>query len=159
MSERDVVRVRAHAGTLLGPALLLLAVAALTGAGLGWAAERGRPAGLAVALVAAAAVTWGTLRPFLGWWTTTYSLTTRRLGLRWGVLSRHGRDVPLSQVVEVRLERSLGQRLVGSGTLHVGTAAEEEEIVLPNLPQVQRLHATLLRLCGGAPAEARELQR
>jgi uncharacterized membrane protein YdbT with pleckstrin-like domain len=90
------------------------------------------------------------LAPFLRWWTTTYALTTRRLSLRWGVLSRHGRDVPLHRVVDVAVERSALQRVLGSGTIRVGTAGEEEPIVLRDLPQARRLHAALTRLSAGA---------
>jgi uncharacterized membrane protein YdbT with pleckstrin-like domain len=157
VSERPVVVVRAHASRLLGPALLLLAVAPATGFGLGWAGSRPGWVRVAVVVVAVVTVTRGVVWPFLRWWTTTYALTTHRLSLRWGVLSRHGRDVPLHRVVDVLLERSLPQRALGAGTLLVGTAGEEEPIVLQNLPQARRLHATLAALAAtSAPAEGRE---
>lgn len=134
MSEREIVRLRAHASSLAAPALLLLGVAV---------------------------VAWGVLRPFLRWWTTTYTLTTRRLSLRWGVLGRRGREVPLRRVVDLALRRSLLQRAVGSGTVVLQTGGDPESprpqdvVVLRNVPQARRLYGTIGRLAasegGGAP--------
>jgi uncharacterized membrane protein YdbT with pleckstrin-like domain len=146
--ERPVVEVRSHAVGLVRPAMLLLALAWPVGWVVG--AVQAPAVRWAVLGGAAALVTFAVVRPFLRWWTTTYALTTRRLSLRWGVLSRHGRDVPLRRVVDVRLERTLLQRAVGSGTVIVGTAGGEAEadetVVLRDVPQARRLHAALARL-------------
>ncbi len=141
MDERVVVRLRAHSSRLLGPALGLLLVAPVAGALLGrsdgWAAR----VVLGVsALVVVRAVVW----PFLRWWTTTYELTTRRVSLRWGVASRHGRDVPWRHVVDVALDRSVRQRLLGCGTVVLvarGTASDggTGEVALVDVPQPERL--------------------
>src|SRR4051794_10559001 len=48
-----------------------------------------------------------TLWPFLSWQTTHYVLTTRRVVLRRGVLSRSGRDVPLTRVNDVSFSHTL----------------------------------------------------
>ncbi|HZI96236.1 MAG TPA: PH domain-containing protein [Actinomycetales bacterium] len=133
--ERVVVHLRAHASRLLPPAVALLVLAPVTGAVLG------RTEGTASWVVGALAAVLGVrlvLWPFLRWWTTTYELTSRRASLRWGVLSRHGRDVPWRHVADVALDRSLRQRLTGCGTV-VLLCRDDNEMVLADVPQPERL--------------------
>lgn len=158
MDERVVVRLRGHASRLLAPALVLLLVAPAVGLLLG------RLDGVArwvVVAVGALVVVRGVLWPFARWWTTTYELTDRRVCLRWGVLSRHGRDLPWRHVVDVALDRSVRQRLTGCGTVVVlGRGASREavdgpgpEMVLADVPQPERLWraaAALAQESGGA---------
>jgi len=141
MDERVVVRVRAHSSRLLAPAVALLVVAPLTGALLG---RSDGPATWLVVAAAALVVVRAVLWPFLRWWTTTYELTTRRVSLRWGVVSRHGRDVPWRHVGDVALDRSVRQRLTGCGTIVLvapGTATDGDrgEVPLTDVPQPERL--------------------
>ena len=88
--ERSVLTLHPHWKMLLRPALLLVVVIAAAVALLvvippGRLAAPGRIAVGVVALVLAAA---GFGVPFLRWQTTTYRLTTRRLRLRSGILTR-----------------------------------------------------------------------
>ena len=46
------------------------------------------------------AIVWAGV-PILRWRTTTYELTNRRLRLRYGILSRTGRDFPLIRISDV----------------------------------------------------------
>lgn len=138
--EHGIVHLRAHASRLLPPAVALLVLAPVTGAVLG---RTEPPAAWAVAAVAAVLAARLVVWPFLRWRTTTYELTTRRASLRWGVLSRHGRDVPWRHVVDVALDRSLRQRLTGCGTVVLTTrqasADDDGEVVLADVPQPVRL--------------------
>ena len=96
--ERSVLTLHPHWKTLLWPALLLFmvivaAVALLVVIPPGRLAAPGRIAVGVVALVLAVAVF---AVPFLRWQTTTYRLTTRRLQLRSGILTRSGRGTSRS---------------------------------------------------------------
>ena len=133
--KRVVVHLRAHASRLLLPALALLALAPVTGAVLG---RTDGPATWVVGVLAAAVVVRLVVWPFARWWTTTYELTTRRASLRWGVVSRHGRDVPWRHVSDVELDRSVRQRLTGCGTV-VLLSGDDSELVLADVPQPERL--------------------
>jgi uncharacterized membrane protein YdbT with pleckstrin-like domain len=84
--------------------------------------------------------------PFLRWFTTRYVLTTHRLTLREGVLSRNGRDIPLARINDVSFSHSLIQRMLGSGTLTVESAGERGQIVLTNIPRVERVQRELYTL-------------
>ena len=79
------------------------------------------------------------VRPWLRWLTTVLVVTDRTARLETGVLRSRRREVPLSRVVDVGVERSLGQRLVGSGTLVLATAGALPALVLRDAPHANAL--------------------
>ncbi len=97
----------------------------------------------AIVVVAALVLLAASLRPWLRWQRTRYLLTDRRLVLRRGVLSRHGRDLPLRRIADVSFEQSLGERLFGAGTLVVETSGEQGQVRLRSMPHVRAVHAEL----------------
>jgi membrane protein YdbS with pleckstrin-like domain len=148
--ERSVLTLHPHWKMLLRPALLLFVVIAAAVALLvvipsGRLAAPGRIAVGVVALVLAIA---GFGVPFLRWQTTTYRLTTRRLSLRSGILTRSGRDFPLIRISDVSFTQGPIDRLIGSGRLVVESAGEHGQLVLDEIPDVQEVQATLFQLVG-----------
>jgi membrane protein YdbS with pleckstrin-like domain len=148
--ERSVLTLHPHWKMLLRPALLLFVVIAAAVALLvvippGRLAAPGRIADGVVALVLAAAA-FGV--PFLRWQTTTYRLTTRRLSLRSGILTRSGRDFPLIRISDVSFTQGPIDRLIGAGRLVVESAGEHGQLVLNEIPDVQEVQATLFQLVG-----------
>ena len=101
---------------------------------------------LALAVVAIALLMWSLIYPILTWRTTVYQLTTRRMRLRDGILTRIGRDIPLSRVTDVSFRKGVLDRLFGSGTLVVESAGEHGELTLANIPQVEQVSAKLFQL-------------
>ena len=146
--EEVVASLHPHGTVLTWPVVRLLVVvggasylAALVPAGrqqgvLRWAL-------LAAVLVVLAATV---VRPLLRWRTTHYVLTTHRLLLRRGVLSRQGRDVPLSRVTDVSSRQTPWQRLLRSGTLTVECAGGGPLVLerVPAVGQVQQVLAELI---------------
>jgi uncharacterized membrane protein YdbT with pleckstrin-like domain len=94
--------------------------------------------------------------PVLRWRTTTYELTSRRLRMRDGIITRHGRDIPLARINDVSFTKGLLDRLLGSGRLVVESAGEHGQIVLTDIPRVEFTQATLFRL---VEDEQRRLER
>ena len=90
------------------------------------------------------------LVPLLRWWTTTYTVTNRRLITRRGILNKIGTDLPLNRIHEVSSERSLLDRMLGCGTLNVATAAEDGTVVLADVPDAEHVH-TEITSCSSAP--------
>ncbi len=84
------------------------------------------------------------------------ALTTRRLRVREGVLTRRGRDIPLVRINDVSFAKGPLDRLLGSGRLVVESAGEHGQIVLRDIPRVEVAQATLFRL---AEDEQRRLER
>lgn len=80
------------------------------------------------------------IRPFLYWITTQYVFTNRRIIVRSGLVSRHGRDMPLSKVNNVSFDVSVPGRLLNYGTLTIDSASDEALIIddVPNVEHIQR---------------------
>jgi uncharacterized membrane protein YdbT with pleckstrin-like domain len=148
VGEQSVEVLHPHWKTLVGPVLgafvivaaLLVGEVAIPG-GRDAAVER-----LAAAVVAIVLLIWWLIYPLLRWRTTRYELTTRRMRLRTGVVARNGSDIPLSRITDVSFRKSLLDRLLGCGTLVVESAGEHAEIVLRQVPHVERVSATLFQL-------------
>ncbi|MGY1783125.1 PH domain-containing protein [Geodermatophilus sp. SYSU D01036] len=146
--EEVVVHLHPHWTTLSWPVTGLFAVVG-TGSYLAALVPAGRQQGvLRMALLAAVLVALAVLvvRPVLRWRTTHTVVTTHRLLVRSGVLSRRGRDVPLSRVTDVSIHQTLRQRVLRSGTLTVETAGEGGPVVLERLPACADVQQLLVRL-------------
>lgn len=159
--EQLVLRLHQHWKTVLRPvlvfavtvvALLLLlvlvpAIRDTAGARLGLGAVT-----LVVVIVFVAV-------PLLRWQTTSYELTNRRLRLRSGVVTRTGRDFPLTRISDVSFAQGPLDRLLGCGRLVVESPGEHGQLVLTEIPHVQDVQATLFQLVEDEQARlAREQQ-
>jgi membrane protein YdbS with pleckstrin-like domain len=148
VGEQSVAVLHPHWKTLVGPVLaaFLVVAALLVGevvipGGRDAAIER-----LAAAVLAVVLLMWWLMFPLLRWRTTRYELTTRRMRLRTGIVARNGSDIPLSRITDVSFRKSPLDRLLGCGTLVVESAGEHAEIILSQVPHVERVSATLFQL-------------
>jgi len=146
--EQSVLLLHPHWKILLRPTLILLVVAVIAAVLLvmippGTYSNSGRIA-VGVVAVVVAVVFFGV--PFLRWQTTTYEVTTRRVRLRRGILSRSGRDFPLARVSDISFEQGPVDRLLGCGQLIVESAGEHGQLVLTEIPQVKKVQSTLFQL-------------
>jgi len=160
--ERMVLTLHPHWKTVLWPLLLLVALA-IAAAALLIVIPAGRYAGaerIAAGAVAVLLALVFTLVPLLRWRTTTYELTTRRFRLRYGILSRTGRDFPLIRISDVSFSHGLIDRILGCGRLVIESAGEHGQLVLNEIPQVEKVQATLFQLVEDEQARlARENQQ
>jgi len=143
--ERSVLVLHPHWKTILRPILLLILVLVALGA-LAYFRRHVPPAAFLGSGVLAVIVLAGVAIPVLRWQTTTYELTTRRLRLRRGILSRTGRDFPLIRISDVSFTHGLIDRLLGCGQLIVESAGEHGQLVLNEIPHVEMVQATLFQL-------------
>jgi membrane protein YdbS with pleckstrin-like domain len=146
--ERSVLILHPHWKTLLRPTLVLVVVVAAALA-LVIVIPPGRIAGpgrIAVGAVALGAVLIWFVVPFLRWQTTSYQLTTRRFRLRYGILTRTGRDFPLIRISDVSFSHGPIDRLLGCGRLTVESAGEHGQLVLNEIPRVESVQARLFQL-------------
>ena len=100
----------------------------------------------AVIAVAAVLLIWGSLIPWLRWLTTIYVMTTERLITRSGILSRSGRDIPLSRVNDVSFSHNLFERILRCGTVTIESAGERGQLVMTDVPRVEYVQRELYRL-------------
>ncbi len=146
-SEYEVLATRTHAKVLVLPALALIGVGAVVGAGAAIVPSAYRPVGqLLVGAFGVVLAGWWTLLPFLRWRSATYSLTNRRLIMRKGLLTRVSVDLPLWRVNDLSCERDLGDRLLGCGTLVVHTVGDGNQVVLRDVPDVGYVRRTVSEL-------------
>ncbi len=156
--EQPVLLLHPHWKTLIRPTLVAVLVVAvalvaevLIPSGAAAVATRG-----AVAVVAVLFLMVWLIVPVLRWRTTSYELTTKRLRTRFGIVTRRGRDIPLTRINDVSFEKGPLDRLLGAGRLVVESAGEHGQIVLRDIPHVADVQATLFRL---VEDEQRRLER
>lgn len=147
--EEPVHVARQHWTLLAGETFLMLVILAVAGAGLWYLWLLDEPwaeiASYVVLGVAALALLLLWLVPLLVWRSTVYILTNRRLIKRYGVLSKHGRSVPLARINDVSFSKSLLGRIMRYGTLEVQSAGEQGLMTLEQVPRVEALQSLVYR--------------
>jgi membrane protein YdbS with pleckstrin-like domain len=144
--EVIVVSTRTHGKALLLPVLTLVVLLALGVAAQVLLGGEGEAADVAVlvvwALVAVLAL-WRFVWPLLVWLVASYTITDRRLITRSGVFTRRGHDIPLSRISDVAYERDVVDRLLGCGTLIISDASTHGQVLLHDIPRVERTQREL----------------
>ena len=156
--EQPVLLLHPHWKTLIRPFLFAAVVvaAALVAEVLLLSAKEPAAVELVVAVVAVLALILWLAVPVLRWRTTTYELTTKRLRVREGIVTRRGRDIPLVRINDVSFSKGLLDRLLDAGRLVVESAGEHGQILLNDIPHVEQVQGTLFRL---VEEEQRRLER
>lgn len=142
--ESVVMSTRTHPKALLLP-LLILVIALAIGVFVQTAIDEMLITRVGWGIVVIA-VLYFFVRPLLVWLTATYTITSRRLITRHGVITRKGHDIPLSRVSDVAYERDLIDRLLGCGTLVISDASTHGQVALPDIPHVEQTHRRLQEL-------------
>lgn len=152
--ERVVLAVRPHGRVLVGPVVVLLVLAPVTGVVAGFVSPGGVGSVLrTVVLVLGGVVVFrGAVVPFLLWRSTVYTVTTQRVAVRRGVLSRFGRDVPLARVSGVTFRTGPLDRVFGSGRIRID-ATGEGPLVLDDVPAVEHVQRAVQKYAGLAADE------
>ena len=150
--ESVVISTRTHPKVILLPILTLVVLLAIAVAFMNYVDNN--PSRLVVWGLVALGVLWFVVRPVLVWLTASYTITSRRLITRQGVITRTGHDIPLTRISDVAYELHLIDRLLGCGTLVISDASTHGQVLLPDIPRVEetqrRLNELLHTLHGGA---------
>ena len=133
---------RPHWRALFVPAIILLATVfgatwlyfwidsnAFGGTIMRWVVLAG---GIAIVLL------WA-LVPFLRWVTTEYVFTDRRIIVRSGIITRQGRDMPLSKVNNVSFHVPALGRILNYGALQIESANEDGAVYIADVPNVEEI--------------------
>ena len=85
---------------------------------------------------------------FLVWWIKTrgteLTVTNERVSLRKGILSRFTNDVYLTDVRNVQIYQSFGQRIFGVGSVAISSAGNEGiEIQVSGLPDPDKIKSII----------------
>jgi uncharacterized membrane protein YdbT with pleckstrin-like domain len=145
--ESVVVDTRTHPKALLLPILMLVVLLAI-GTVVQTQVDQNVVTWTVWALVVIG-ILWFVARPVLIWLTATYTITTRRLITRHGVITRRGHDIPLTRISDVAYEKDLIDRLLGCGTLVISDASTHGQVALPDIPHVEDVQRKLNDLLHG----------
>ena len=145
-NERVVIHKHPHWKMLVLPVLVLLVTVAACAYLASLVSEQSWHliAWIVLGAVGVLVVVWFTIVPLIRWRTTHFVVTTQRVLVREGVLSRSGIDIPLTRVNSVQFRHTLFQRLLGCGTLVIESASDEP-LEFDDIPQVERVHSMLYR--------------
>ena len=109
-------------------------------------------------IVALLVFAWWVVRPFLKWLTATYTVTTKRLITREGLIARRGHDIPLLRISDVAYDQGVLDRLLSCGTLVISDASTHGSVRLHDIPQVEVVQRKLTELldhtAGGGSARS-----
>lgn len=139
-TEVILARLRPHGRALFWPCLLLVAIAFASGYFYGRFPESWQNTAVAAAGVVLAIFCW--LLPTLRWLSRNYTITSRRVIVRRGILVRIRQEVPHSRGYSVTLRRSGLQGLFGSGDVAV-SGSEDGVVVLADVPRAGLVQAAL----------------
>jgi uncharacterized membrane protein YdbT with pleckstrin-like domain len=135
--ESVIFRGRPSWRSILGFYMVGLVVAAGAGA-IGWFAA-GHSVGVAIGIgIFLLAVAIGFLKRFF----TRYTITTRRLRVQRGVLTRHVQETRIDRLQDHSIRQTLLERMLKVGTIDFDTSGEESS------------HGTMFRFDGVANPEA-----
>ena len=141
--NEDIIRdLRPHWWFLSGPIAALVLTVALTI----FVAAIGAATGLIIAslVLMVAAVLWLLVR-VLRWTTTNFVVTTDRLIFRSGVLSKHGREIPLERVNDITFNATLFERMIGAGDLVIESAGERGQQMFTDIPHPMQVQNEVYR--------------
>jgi uncharacterized membrane protein YdbT with pleckstrin-like domain len=135
--EEVVVDVRPHWWYLAGPvATVVVVIAGAAAAGIEsaptWAIW-------AVLVVLGLALIWLVAR-YIRWASTRLLVTNTRLIERRGIISRRGREIPLSALTDISYRQTIFDRIIGAGDVLLESAGRDSQEVFPDLPHPARIH-------------------
>jgi membrane protein YdbS with pleckstrin-like domain len=139
--ELRVARFRGHARRLTWSAIVLIGVAGAVGFFYG---NLPAPFENWMLLTAAAVLIFFlVVLPFLSWWSHVYTITTRRVLERAGVLGVRRRELTHVRGYAIQERRGLLQRMWGAGTLELSNGVDQP-LRLANVPSVALVHEALV---------------
>ncbi|HUL25335.1 MAG TPA: PH domain-containing protein [Streptosporangiaceae bacterium] len=144
LHEHQVITVRMHPAVLLGPVVIALGglVAAVVLQGSVLREQAG--------LMAIIWILWGILFLRALWYAATWSVdyfvvTSQRMILTSGLLTRKVAMMPLNKVTDMSFQRSFGGRLFGYGEFIIESAGQDQ--ALRNIPFIPYPEQLYLEVC------------
>lgn len=83
------------------------------------------------------------VRPFLRWWYTQHVITTERIIVRRGILSRSGKEIPLEVINDVAFSQSILERMFRNGDLLLESAGELGQSRFHDVPHPEAIQSVI----------------
>ena len=139
-AERIVARLRPHARVLFWPSLVLIVGVAAVAYFTGSFPEEWQNLALLAGGGLLLLVIW--LAPLLTWLSKRYIITTRRIVMRTGVLTRTRQELLHSRGYDITVRKGALQSMFGSGDVLINTGLEHP-VVLRDVPNADLVQGTL----------------
>src|SRR3984957_1240849 len=144
-NERQMATVRMHPAVLLGVGTQTLGGLLIAGL-LSATVVHGNHVALAIIWIAWAVLLIRLIWKAIAWAVDYFVITTERLLLTTGLLTRKVAMMPLSKVTDMSFRRSFGGRLFGYGEIIVESAGQNQALDrVPYIPYPEQLY---LLVCG-----------
>jgi uncharacterized membrane protein YdbT with pleckstrin-like domain len=153
--ENVLASMRQHPKALF-PALLWLVVLLAVGVAVQTLIDQSTVT-LVAWIVVAVGILWFVVKPFLQWLFDVHAVTDRRIITRWGIITRHGHDIPLKRISDVAIEINLIDRPFGCGTLIISDASTDGEVRLKDIPHVEQVKLLIHNLVYELPEPSRHI--
>ena len=75
---------------------------------------------------------------------TTLSIVGSKLSFEEGILSRSARNMDIAKIQDVRVDQTLGQRMMNLGNLTLETAGETGSLTMPNIDRPRNVAEAIL---------------
>ena len=85
---------------------------------------------------------------YLGWFTTSFVVTSQRIVYRTGVLRTTGREIPIGRVQDVTYHQTIVERLVRAGSLTVESAGRYGQDPFPDISRPAEVQSLINRVVG-----------
>lgn len=145
--EQLILHRHPHWKMLVWPVITLIGGTAIAGflGGLAWRNTEGHVRTvllILIGLIWLGLILWRCVGKVIAWKSTHFIITDRRVLVRQGVITHTGIDIPLSRISSVQFQHGVFDRMLGTGTLIIGSSSEEP-LEYDDIPQVQQVHALL----------------
>ena len=84
--------------------------------------------------------------PFLRWLTTQYVFTDRRIIVRKGLITKQGKDMPLSKTNNISFNQGLLGRMFNFGNLDIDSGNVDGSLLINDVPNVEEIQRDVYRL-------------
>ncbi|GAA4686884.1 PH domain-containing protein [Frondihabitans cladoniiphilus] len=138
--ERVIARLRPHGRALFWPCVLLIAVCGATGFFAGRFSVDWQNSAVLIAAAVLVVLLW--LLPLLAWLSRNYTITTRRIIIRRGLVVRTRQELMHTRGYDLTVRKNGVQSLFGSGDVLINTGLDRP-IVLWDVPSADLVQSTL----------------
>jgi len=140
--EDVILDLEPHWSTLAKPVAVLVAVLAVFVAV--WVIFNNTWATLILGVVLVVTIGWVALR-VIRRRNTLFVLTTDRLLYRSGIISKHGKEIPLERVNDIAFHQSVFERLIGTGDLSIESAGAQSRETFGDIPKPSSVQNEIYR--------------
>jgi uncharacterized membrane protein YdbT with pleckstrin-like domain len=144
LADEDVkLDIHPHWVYFAEPVMLLLAGFVVGGGALSLRGTLGNVLGVLGLVALVAGMGW-TLVRYMKWVTTNFVITSHRILHRHGVFAKAGVEIPIDRVMNVNFAQTVGERIIGAGSLLIESGGEDGQQTFTDIRKPQDVQKLIL---------------